>query len=112
MSYWTTYLKNVTGNVAWANDNRTLFYGKQDPKTLRAFSGVCGHRLGGDPSSDVLVFEEKDEAFSTAVFKTKSKQYLMIASHQTVSTEYRYLSADNPDGEFSVFSPSRAVSRI
>ena len=24
-------LENVTGNIAWANDNRTLFYGKQDP---------------------------------------------------------------------------------
>ena len=43
--------------------------------------------------------------FPTTVFKTKSKQYLMIASHQTVSTEYRYLSADDPDGEFSVFLP-------
>ena len=97
-------LENVTGNIAWANDNRTLFYGKQDPKTLRAFQ-VVRHRLGGDPSSDVLVFEEEDEAFSTVVFKTKSKQYLMIASHQTVSTEYRYLAAENPDGEFSVFLP-------
>ena len=97
-------LENVTGNLTWANDNATLFYGKQDPDTLRAFQ-VFRHRLGHDPSSDVLVFEEEDETFSTAVFKTKSKQYLMIASHQTVSTEYRYLSADDPDGEFSVFLP-------
>ncbi|MCY4612769.1 MAG: S9 family peptidase [Nitrospira sp.] len=97
-------LEGVTGNLAWANDNGTLFYGRQDPHTLRAFQ-VFRHRLGCDPSSDVLVFEEEDETFSTAVFKTKSKQYLMIASYQTVSTEYRYLSADNPDGEFSVVFP-------
>ena len=97
-------IENVTGNVAWANDNATLFYGKQDPHTLRAFQ-VYRHRLGSAPSSDVLVFEEEDETFTTAVFKTKSKQYLMIASYQTVSTEYRYLSADNPDGEFTVFLP-------
>ena len=97
-------LENVTGNLAWANDNATLFYGKQDPDTLRAFQ-VFRHRLGHDPSSDVLVFEEEDETFSTTVFKTKSKRYLMIASHQTVSTEYRYLSADDPDGDFSVFLP-------
>ena len=95
-------LENVTGNIAWANDNGTIFYGKQDPHTLRAFQ-VARHRLGRDPSSDDLVFEEEDETFSTTVFKTKSKQYLMIASHQTVSTEYRCLSADHPDGEFSVF---------
>ena len=97
-------LENVTGNLAWANDNATLFYGKQDPHTLRAFQ-VFRHRLGSDPSSSVLVFEEDDETFSTVVFKTKSKQYLMIASYQTVSTEYRYLEADYPDGEFSVFLP-------
>ncbi len=97
-------IENVTGNLAWANDNTTLFYGKQDPHTLRAFQ-VFRHRLGSAPSSDVLVFEEEDETFSTVVFKTKSKQYLMIASHQTVSTEYRYLAADDPDGEFSVFFP-------
>ncbi len=97
-------LERVTGNVAWANDNRTLFYSKQDPNTLRAFQ-VFRHQLGRDPSSDVLVFEEEDETFSTAVLKTKSKRYLMIASCQTVSTEYRYLSADHPDGEFSVFFP-------
>ncbi len=97
-------LEHATGNVAWANDNRTLFYGRQDPHTLRAFQ-VFRHRLGRDPSSDDLVFEEEDETFSSAVFKTKSKQYLMIASHQTVSTEYHYLSADNPDGEFRVFLP-------
>ncbi len=97
-------IENVTGNLAWANDNLTLFYGKQDPDTLRAYQ-VFRHRLGAAPSSDVLVFEEEDETFSTAVFKTKSKQYLMIASYQTVSTEYRYLSADDPDGEFTVFLP-------
>lgn len=97
-------LEHVTGNVAWANDNETLFYGKQDPRTLRACQ-VFRHRLGRDPSADALVFEEEDETFSTTVFKTKSKQYLMIASHQTVSTEYRYLPADHPDGEFSVFLP-------
>lgn len=97
-------IENVTGNLAWANDNATLFYGKQDLHTLRACQ-VYRHRLGADPSSDVLVFEEKDETFSATVFKTKSKQYLMIASHQTVSTEYRYLAADNPSGELTVFLP-------
>ncbi len=97
-------LERVTGNVAWANDNRTIFYSKQDPDTLRAFQ-VFRHTLGRHPSSDTLVFEEDDETFSTAVFKTKSKRYLLIASYQSVSCEYRYLSADNPDGEFSVFAP-------
>ncbi|MEC4674989.1 MAG: S9 family peptidase, partial [Nitrospirota bacterium] len=57
------------------------------------------------PSDDRLVYEEGDETFSTGVFKTKSKQYLMITSHQTIASEYRYLDADAPLGEFRVFLP-------
>ena len=99
-------LEQVTGNMAWANDNRTLFYGTQDPDTLRPFR-IFRHALGCHPSSDVLVFEEKDETFFTMVCKTKSKQYLLIASHQTVSAEYHYLAADRPEGTFSVIVPRR-----
>ena len=99
-------LEHVTGDMAWANDNRNIFYSKQDPDTLRPFQ-VFRHTLGCHPSSDVLVFEEEDETFSVTVFKTKSKQYILLASHQTVSSEYHYLAADQPDGKFSVIVPRR-----
>ena len=95
-------LPEVTENLTWANDNRTLFYGKQDPATLRAFQ-IYRHVLGTDWREDKLVFEEGDEAFSTWIFKTKSRKYLMIVSSQTLSQEYRYLDADDPYGEFKVF---------
>jgi len=81
---------DVTGNVAWANDNRTLFYSRQDPVTLRSFR-VFKHVLGTDPAADKLVYEEKDETFNTYVFRTKSKKYIIIASSQTVSDEYRFV---------------------
>ena len=97
-------IPEVTGNLAWANDNRTLFYSKQDPATLRSFQ-IYRHSLGTEGGQDELVYEETDETFSTSVFKTKSKQYLMITSHQTVSTEYRYLDANDPLGEFQVLVP-------
>ena len=97
-------IPNVTGNVAWANDNQTLFYSKQDEVTLRSHQ-VLRHFLGAEFPDDQLVYEEEDETFSTGIFKTKSKQYLMIASHQTIASEYRYLNADLPFGEFQVFLP-------
>lgn len=97
-------ISGVSGNMAWANDNYTLFYGKQDSTTLRSYQ-IYRHVLGTDPSQDVLVYEEKDDTFSVAVFKTKSKRYVMIASHQTVSSEYRYVEADDPGGTFKVFLP-------
>src|SRR4029077_3471459 len=116
---YTTYFKNLTTgemlpdvipevseNLTCANDNRTLFYAKQDPTTLRAYQ-IYRHVLGSDPAEDQLVFEETDETFATYVFKTKSKKYLMIVSSHTLSQEYRYLEADNPTGTFSVFLPRK-----
>ena len=94
----------VTGDMAWANDNKTLFYTRQDPGTLRACQ-VFRHLLGADPSTDQLVFEETDETFSVDVSKTRSRRYLFISSHHTVSTEYLYLDADDPTGLFQVFQP-------
>jgi oligopeptidase B len=113
----TTYLKDlasgeilpdvltrVTENLAWANDNKTLFYAKQDETTLRQYQ-IYRHVVGTDPAEDQLVYQEDDETFVAYIFKTKSKKFLMLVSAQTVSQEYRYLDADHPAGEFKVFLP-------
>ncbi len=97
-------IANVTGNVAWANDNKTIFYSKQDPVTLRSYR-IFRHVLGTNPSADKLVYEEKDVTFSCYVFKTKSKKYIMIASNQSLSNEFRYIDADTPMGGFTVLQP-------
>jgi oligopeptidase B len=90
-----TTIPDVTGNLAWAADNRTLFYSRQDPTTLRSHR-IFRHVLGTDPAQDQLVYEETDEEFSTWVYRTKSREYLVIASSQTLSSEYRVLRADRP----------------
>lgn len=97
-------IKEVTPNTAWANDNKTLFYTKQHPDTLRSYQ-IYRHVLGADPATDVLVYEETDDTFSCYIFKTKSEKYLMIGSTHTLSSEYRYLDADNPTGEFKIVQP-------
>jgi len=97
----------VTPNMAWANDNRTLFYTKQDPVTLRSYQ-IYRHVLGTDPAQDELVYEEPDTEFSCYVRKTKSKRFLIIGCSQTLSNEYRVLEADDPDGDFRIFLPREA----
>lgn len=97
-------IPETTGGATWANDNKTLFYTKKDPLTLRS-SQVYRHVLGTDVSEDVLVYEEKDETFSCGIGKTKSEAYLMIASYATVSTEYRFLDANDPNGAWKVLQP-------
>ena len=57
------------------------------------------------PDEEFIVFEEEDETFGCFIYKTKSRKYLMIGSYQTLSTEYRFLDADNPLGEWKVIHP-------
>ena len=98
----TDKIENATGNSTWANDNKTIFYTRQDEKTLRSDT-VFKHTLGTNSDQDVLVYFEKDDTFSVSVYKEKSKKYLVIASSSTMTTEYRILLADNPNGKFKVF---------
>lgn len=97
-------IENTTGSVTWANDNQTVFYVKKDPQTLRA-NQIYKHRLGTPSSEDELVYEEIDETFSCWVYKTKSRDYLMIGSSQTLSTEFRFLDANTPNGTWKVVHP-------
>ncbi len=93
-----------TPNIVWAEDNKTLLYTIQDPQTLRSHK-IFRHELGTDPAADVLVYEEKDDEFWCGVAKSRSRKYLLISSSQTLSTETRYLPADQPAEEPSVFLP-------
>jgi oligopeptidase B len=97
-------IENATGGSVWANDNQTLFYTRQDKVTLRADT-VFKHKLGTLATADSLVFEEKDDTFNVSVGKEKSKKYIVIGSESTLTTEYRILPSDTPDGEFKLFQP-------
>lgn len=96
-------IENTTGSAVWANDNKTLFYTKKDPVTLRS-NNIYRHILGTSPEEDELVFHEDDETFTTFVYKTKSKEFIVIGSSSTLTTEFQILRADDPNGKFHVFS--------
>lgn len=98
---------NTVGYVVWANDNKNFFYVVKDPVTLRSHK-IYRHKLATDPSSDPLVYEEKDETFSTWIDKTKSDKYLVIGSGSTLTNYYQILEADKPEGSFREFSPREA----
>jgi oligopeptidase B len=97
-------IENTTGSSVWANDNKTLFYTKKDPVTLRS-DKIFKHVLGTSAEEDELVFHEKDSTYNTFVYKTKSRDYIVIGSSSTLTSEYRFLDADDPNGKFKVFSP-------
>jgi len=92
------------GGIAWAEDNRTLFYTKPDSVSVRPYQ-VYRHKLGTPAATDQMVYEDKDETYYVGVFKTKSRAYIMIQSSQTMATEYSYIRADQPDAPFKVIFP-------
>ncbi len=94
-------ITNTNGGSVWANDNKTLFYTKKDPVSLRSYK-IFKHILGTDESEDVEVFHEKDDTFGTFVTKSKSNKYIIIGSYSTLSSEYQFLEADKPNGTFKI----------
>lgn len=96
-------IPNTTGKAVWANDNQHVFYIRKD-ESLRAFQ-VYRHRLGDDPANDLLVFHEEDETFDVNVFKTKSLEYIFIASSSTVSDEMRYIPAEDVHADWQIIHP-------
>ena len=94
-------IPEVTGNFVWAADQRSIFYSKQDHETLRSFQ-IYKHILGSPTSTDLLVYEELDEEFSCMVHKTKSEKFILIHSESTISSEVRFIPADQPTAAFQI----------
>ena len=97
-------ISHTHGSSTWAADSKTLFYAKKDEKTLRS-DKIFRHTLQDSVKNDVEIFHEADETFSTFVYKSKSKKYIIIGSSSTLTSEYRFLNAENPKGNFTVFQP-------
>lgn len=92
--YLSDQIENTPGDVAWANDNRTIFYNLKD-ETLRPFQ-TWRHELGTNVKDDKLIFDEKDDTFYHGVYRSMSGKYIMLVSESTMNTEYSYIDADLP----------------
>ena len=94
-------IPNTSGSITWANDNKTFFYNLKDLETLRT-ERVMRSDLNSDESEKEIFYEE-DETFSVYSYKTKSDKFIVIGSSATLSQEYRYIDASNPNGDFKLF---------
>ncbi len=97
-------IADVTGNLAWANDNRTLFYTGLHRETLR-WDRVLRHTLGTPATDDALVYEDRDETFNVAVYRSPAGRHVFIQSGSTTSSEVRFLAADTPSAPWTVVQP-------
>lgn len=90
--------------VAWAGDDH-LFYTRAD-HAWRPYL-VLRHRLGTPGVDDAEVVREGDERFWVSVDATRDDHWVRIAAASKLTSEYRLLSAEEPEGQPWVVCPRR-----
>jgi len=95
-------------SVAWAADNKTLFFTTEDEVTKRS-DRLWRHVLGAVASEPL--YEEKDELYDIGVDKTRDKQFILLGIESKDTTEVRYLRAAHPRDNFAVMLPREKKHR-
>ncbi|HEX5089693.1 MAG TPA: S9 family peptidase [Nocardioides sp.] len=96
----------VIGGATWDRAGEHLYYTTVD-QSWRA-DKIWRHTLGTSQEADELVHHEEDGRFFVGVGRSRSDRFIIIASGSKVTSEYRFLDADDPDAGFRVFSERRA----
>lgn len=97
-------IERVT-STEWSSDGKYFFYGQEDKVSKRS-DKIFRHKVGST-DADVLIFEEKDELFGSGIGRSRDKTMMFIGSYAATMAEYRYLTADNPTGDWKVLTPRR-----
>ncbi len=97
-------IPGLSASLAWAADNKTIYYIENDPTTLLS-TRVKKHVLGTDPKTDPTIYEEQDKSYYMGLGKTTDDRYILIALSATVSDEVRVLPADASDNKWQVLAP-------
>jgi len=97
-------IKNTPASMAWADDNKTLFYVEKDPITLLGVR-VRKHVLGTSTAADPVVYEERDHSFYMGVDRSGDDKYILIEERSTLSSEIRFVPANQPKAKFRLFAP-------
>jgi oligopeptidase B len=93
-------IPNTYYGLAWANDNRTLFYVTLD-EAKRPYK-VFRHVTGDDPANDREMLHEPDVQFYVMLGKSSSREYIIATLQAYDNGEAHVLRADQPAGAFSL----------
>src|SRR6267143_2742842 len=91
-------IERVDG-VAWATDNKTIFYVTEDAVTKRN-DKLFRHMVGADKHD--LIYQEKDELFDIGVERSRDKAVIMLGAFSKTSDEFRYIPANNSGAEWKI----------
>jgi oligopeptidase B len=88
-------------SLAWAADNKTFFYTVLD-EAKRPYK-VFRHELGS--AKDTLVYHEQDARFNLELDRTRSREFIFIGITSSLTSEVRYIRADQPRATFEPVVP-------
>jgi len=91
-------------SIAWAADNKTIFYVEEHPTTKRSYRL---HRRSIEDGPETLVYEEADELFDLTVGDTRSEKLVVLAAMSKDTSEMRIVDSGEPQGELRIVEPRR-----
>lgn len=87
-------IKDTIGNIVWNKNSDGFYYLKLNQEWRP--DQVYFHRLGSQQSEDILIYQEQNPGFFIDIAKSSSKEYLLIQTGDSSTSETHYLSlSDN-----------------
>ena len=88
----TEEIKDTSGSILFSLDDKYIFYSKLDNNHRPR--KIFRHKLGTSIQEDILIFEEKTEAFTVSIGLSSDEKYYFIVSSDHNTSEQYYFSAN------------------
>ena len=106
--YYTIYIRNIntkklvtekieetSGGITFSLDDEFIFYSKLDENHRPR--KIYRHKLGTEPHHDLLIFEEKSEAFTVGISLSSDEKFFFITTSDHNTSEQYYFSVDEKE---------------
>ena len=88
----TEKIEETSGDITFSLDDKYIYYSKLDEHHRPR--KIFRHKLGTSVNKDVLIFEEKSEAFTVGIGLSSDEKYFFISSSDHNTSEQYYFKAD------------------
>ncbi|PZO67567.1 MAG: S9 family peptidase, partial [Pelagerythrobacter marensis] len=87
-------VEGTIGNIVWTAQEDAVLYSLTDDhwrhRTIKL------HRIGTDPASDAVIYDEPDEGFSCGVALGAEERWIILTTGDHDTSEIRLIPADDP----------------
>ena len=99
-------IEKIGFGLAWASDNRTLFYTTTD--AAHRSNEVWRHALRAERATDVSVYRDDDPRYNVGVGRARNGMFIHLVSGSFTSGETWLLDAHQPAAEAQLVRPRQA----